>query len=113
MENNKQLTINEAAKYLNVSKITLQRWDKNGKLPAIKTAGGHRRYKLSDLEKFNQTERQCTYGTLYEHLCNSQFHADELNKRGLINNDICKDLLRIREEVGRYYLNDYFNKTIN
>ena len=38
--------------YLNVSKITLQRWDNSGRLKAIRTSGGHRRYKLSDLEKF-------------------------------------------------------------
>jgi putative resolvase len=38
--------------YLNVSKITLQRWDNSGKLPAVRTSGGHRRYKLSDLERF-------------------------------------------------------------
>ena len=42
----------ETMDYLNVSKITLQRWDKSGKLKAVRTSGGHRRYKLSDLEKF-------------------------------------------------------------
>lgn len=48
----KLLTIREAMDYLNVSKITLQRWDNSGKLPAVRTSGGHRRYKLSDLERF-------------------------------------------------------------
>ena len=42
----------ETMDYLNVSKITLQRWDNSGKLKAVRTSGGHRRYKLSDLEKF-------------------------------------------------------------
>ena len=46
------LNIKEAMDYLNVSKITLQRWDNSGRLKAIRTSGGHRRYKLSDLEKF-------------------------------------------------------------
>ena len=46
------LNIRETMDYLNVSKITLQRWDNSGKLKAIRTSGGHRRYKLSDLEKF-------------------------------------------------------------
>lgn len=46
------LTMKEAMDYLGVSKITLQRWDNSGKLPAVRTGGGHRRYKLSDLEKF-------------------------------------------------------------
>ena len=30
----------------------MQRWDNSGKLKAVRTSGGHRRYKLSDLEKF-------------------------------------------------------------
>lgn len=46
------LNMRETMDYLNVSKITLQRWDNSGKLKAIRTSGGHRRYKLSDLEKF-------------------------------------------------------------
>lgn len=46
------LNMKEAMDYLNVSKITLQRWDNRGRLKAIRTSGGHRRYKLSDLEKF-------------------------------------------------------------
>ena len=46
------LNMKEAMDYLNVSKITLQRWDNSGKLKAVRTSGGHRRYKLSDLEKF-------------------------------------------------------------
>lgn len=45
------LTLKETGKLLNVSKQTLQRWDNGGKLIAIRTDGGHRRYKLSDIEK--------------------------------------------------------------
>ena len=53
------LTLKETGKLLNVSKQTLQRWDNNGKLIAIRTEGGHRRYKLSDIEKiFNMKDEQ-------------------------------------------------------
>ena len=45
------LTLKETSKLLNVSKQTLQRWDNRGKLIAVRTEGGHRRYKLSDIEK--------------------------------------------------------------
>jgi predicted site-specific integrase-resolvase len=38
--------------YLNVSKSSLHRWDKSNKLKPIKTVGGHRRYRLSDLKSF-------------------------------------------------------------
>lgn len=47
----KLLTLKETEELLNVSKSTLQRWDNNGKLLALRTEGGHRRYKLSDIEK--------------------------------------------------------------
>ena len=52
--NDKELTIGETAKYLGVSIDTLRRWDKSGKLPARKSAGGHRYYSLLDLELFEQ-----------------------------------------------------------
>lgn len=52
------LTIKEAGEYLNVSKITLQRWDNTGKLKAIRTEGGHRRYRISDLEKIAGVEQK-------------------------------------------------------
>lgn len=48
---NKLLTLKETEELLNVSKSTLQRWDNNGKLIALRTEGGHRRYKLSDIER--------------------------------------------------------------
>ena len=44
------LTLKETGKLLNISKQTLQRWDNSGKLIAVRTKGGHRRYKLSDIE---------------------------------------------------------------
>ena len=49
----KLLTITEAAEILGVSVDTLRRWDKSGKLVAIRKEGGvHRYYKESDLETF-------------------------------------------------------------
>ena len=47
----KLLTLKETQELLNVSKSTLQRWDNNGKLIALRTEGGHRRYKQSDIDK--------------------------------------------------------------
>ncbi|PIQ74425.1 MAG: hypothetical protein COV85_02210, partial [Candidatus Portnoybacteria bacterium CG11_big_fil_rev_8_21_14_0_20_44_10] len=47
----KLLTITEAAEILGVSVDTLRRWDKSGKLVAIRKEGGtHRYYRQSDLE---------------------------------------------------------------
>ena len=53
------LTLKETGKLLNVSKQTLQRWDNSGKLIAVRTEGGHRRYKLTDIEKIiNMKDKQ-------------------------------------------------------
>ena len=55
MDKNKQLpkllTIKQAAEVLNVHVETLRRWDKSGKLKAIRiNKRGDRRYKPEDLE---------------------------------------------------------------
>lgn len=49
----KLLRIKEAAELLGVNPATLRKWDKEGKLPAIKISKrGDRRYKQEDIEKF-------------------------------------------------------------
>ena len=49
----KLLRIKEAADILGVNPETLRRWDKEGKLPAVKVSvRGDRRYKPEDIEKF-------------------------------------------------------------
>ena len=44
------LSIDEAAKVLSVSKMTLYRWDQNGILKKVEI-GGKRRYRKSDIER--------------------------------------------------------------
>lgn len=43
--------ISQAAAYVGVSLQTLRRWDASGKLPAIKSPGGHRYYEREALER--------------------------------------------------------------
>lgn len=43
--------IKEAAEALGVNQRTLRLWDATGKLKAVKTKGGHRRYRESDLQE--------------------------------------------------------------
>jgi excisionase family DNA binding protein len=53
----KLLTIRQAAETLNVHVETLRRWDRSGKLKAIKVNDrGDRRYKPEDLEKMLKTK---------------------------------------------------------
>jgi len=47
------MTLEEVSKILRVSKITLKRWGKKGKLPAIRiNSRGDRRYKRAEVMRF-------------------------------------------------------------
>ncbi len=46
------LTISQASKYCMTSTKTIIEWIESGGLPALKTSGGHRRIKKSDLDAF-------------------------------------------------------------
>jgi excisionase family DNA binding protein len=48
----KLLTLAEVSEILKVTMWTLRQWDANGKLPALRTSGGHRRYRESDINQF-------------------------------------------------------------
>ena len=50
------LTISETAELLGVGVSTLRHWDETEQLIAVRTPGGHRRYRLSDIEKFQGVE---------------------------------------------------------
>ncbi|MDD5248668.1 MAG: MEDS domain-containing protein [Rhodocyclaceae bacterium] len=53
MSEDQLLTIEEAARYLNVSKTSLRRWTKLEKLPCVRVGMRHeRRFQKSDLNKF-------------------------------------------------------------
>lgn len=95
------LKIGKAAEYLQVSEDTLRLWDKAGKLKPIKTAGGHRRYSIKQLDEFRGKTKVRQYGDLYNHLCSAQFIADE------IGDDLADEILRIREKIGKKLLDEY------
>jgi excisionase family DNA binding protein len=45
----------EVARILHVSPKTISRWAKEGRLPFIRTLGGHRRYPKSEIEGLART----------------------------------------------------------
>ena len=47
----KHLTASQAAALLQVSPKTVSRWAKEGKLPFLKTLGGHRRYPEAEIRQ--------------------------------------------------------------
>ncbi|MDQ1449938.1 MAG: hypothetical protein QOC79_2909 [Actinomycetota bacterium] len=49
--NDRLLTPAEVAEMFRVNPKTVTRWARTGRLRAIKTIGGHRRYRLSEVRK--------------------------------------------------------------
>lgn len=45
------INIKKTAEMLGVHQQTLRMWDRDGKFKAVRTKGGHRRYRLSDIKK--------------------------------------------------------------
>lgn len=54
-EDEQLFTTSQAAKFLDVSDSSVKRWIDSGKIPARKTAGGHRRISSIDLADFRAT----------------------------------------------------------
>ena len=55
---NDYLSTREAAKFLGVGTTSIKRWAEDGVLQCMKTAGGHRRFRRSDLLTFRSAKHQ-------------------------------------------------------
>ena len=51
------LTLGQAATYLGVADSTVRKWAVEGRLPAYSTPGGHRRFRIEDLDAFLEESR--------------------------------------------------------
>jgi excisionase family DNA binding protein len=58
------LTPSEVAALFRVDPKTVTRWAKAGKLTSIKTLGGHRRYKESEVKSLLKSITSATTGTI-------------------------------------------------
>ena len=76
----KMISISKASKILGVDIRTLQRWDNDGKLIAYRTLGGHRRYKLSEIESLIS-------GSIKENTINELEKEKELTKEKSENSE--------------------------
>ncbi len=63
MKQKSYLTPNEVAELLMVSPITIRQWAQKGLIHAVTTAGGHRRFKFSDVKSFAR-QRGLTLNTV-------------------------------------------------
>ena len=52
----KLVNVSQAADMLGVSTKIMRMWDNEGKVEAVRTAGGHRRYRVSEIEKLQGIE---------------------------------------------------------
>lgn len=85
------LTLKETGKLLNVSKQTLQRWDNSGKLIAVRTEGGHRRYKLSDIEKIiENTKSKCPEREVIQKILSIYMNGKDFKVSEVCLDDIMK-----------------------
>ncbi len=74
------LTIPEAAEYCGVTRMSMWRWVKAGKIKALTTPGGHHRINKSDIEKAFQSEEM--------HSLNESIELDNHKKVSINNEDI-------------------------
>lgn len=57
MRDSALVSSSDAAKRLGVGVTAVKRWAEAGALACVKTAGGHRRFRLSDIERFRRSGR--------------------------------------------------------
>jgi len=85
----KLLSLQKTSEILGVSKKTLRLWDIEGKLPSIKTIGGHRRYRENDVLSFmNEIEKDnenigvvATYSRVSSHEQKTKGDLDRQSQR--------------------------------
>lgn len=79
----KHLTSREAARLLGVSEASVKRWADAGLLRALKTAGGHRRFRPQDVAVFRRTNyaRADEAGSQQQDAPTKQVASDERRRR--------------------------------
>jgi putative resolvase len=82
--------ISKAAEILGLNQATLRKWDESGKLKPIKTEGGHRRYRISDINAFmghkeepviEESKPVCTYARVSSHEQKQKGDLDRQSQR--------------------------------
>ena len=79
------LGVSEAAKLLGVSTKTIRRWESDGKIKAVRTEGGHRRFDVSDLI----SNKQDTSLTIAYARVSSREQKDDLERQKIVLESYC------------------------
>jgi putative resolvase len=80
------VSIGEAAQIKGVSIDTLRYWEKEGKLTSVRTEGGHRRYKLSDLIPLSTEDKK----TIAYCRVSSHDQKQDLERQALVLSAYCE-----------------------
>ena len=105
----KLLSVAEAAALLNVTPWTLRKWDREGKLVALRTNGQHRRYRLVDINRFlgievNVGEREKATAVYSRVSSHDQKQKGDLDRQKARNLEHCVNqgyrVTHILDEVG-------------
>jgi len=86
------VSISRAADELGVCIDTLREWDKAGTLVSIKTAGNHRRYRISDIDKM---KGECVEGKLKDAKIRAAIYARVSSHEQKVKGDLERQVGRI------------------
>jgi excisionase family DNA binding protein len=81
---NDWLSISAASQLLGVSLPTLRRWSDEGRVPSVRTLGGHRRFSRQAIQSLNLLAVQAPHGATMETALSL---PDSLNRQHLTNQD--------------------------
>lgn len=112
MKNRKTLTTNEVAKIFMVSDATVKRWAESGLLKSERTSGGHKRFRVDDVLKF-QAEHGIGLKRRHGDDSPSKLARYRNTLRGEDSEFLNALLAGCEEEAGSILLSEYLNgKTI-
>lgn len=94
------LSIHKAAEYLDVTEDCLRKWDRDRKLKPLKTAGGHRRYRKEDLDKFVGINNEITETQQILCATYARVSSNEQKQKG----DLDRQSQRLSEYCARHNL---------
>lgn len=103
------LSTAEAARLAGVGTTSVKRWADEGVLPCLKTAGGHRRFAKTELERFlrdvagaDATDPQREWIHLLTHANTHRLHAALLEARGRLGAwvSVCDELGPVFSQLG-------------
>lgn len=80
-ETNRWLTLSEASALLGIHHTTLRGWADRGEIPAFRTPGGHRRFRLADIRSFLHNR------------------VSQSSAAGSVDNAVEHALSRVRQEI--------------